>query len=214
MKGSTKQRVFFVYCDPASLETMRKAFKILGVQGRYFLDSVECLRRLGSQRCDLLITDMEIPRIDGIELLRRVKLLRPYLPVLMISDCGQIATAVEAMKAGAENFILKPLCEDSLVHEIKLILSKNNVRADIRLGEPLTGSETRVLNLIADGKSSAEIAGLLNRSVRTIQQHRASLLRKLSVQSSIALVQRARRMGLIGVRSDPRESKTWPRDVR
>ena len=149
---------------------------------------------MSSQKCDLLITDLRMPEMDCIELLRRTRLIAPWVPVLIITGYGDVPTAVEAIKAGAADFIEKPLDKRSFVLKVKSLLPENGNHK--HLGEPLTQTEQRVLKLVLGGKSNKEIANLLKRSKRTIEVHRARVMRKLGAESLVDLVKLTATMGL------------------
>jgi len=168
----------------------------LGSKVSCFASAVDCLEQLGSQRCDLLITDVKMPEMDGMELLAKAKRLAPWMPILVITGYGDIPMAVTAIKAGAVDFIEKPLDKKSFLWKVKSILQKSTFD-DFYTGKPLTESEMKVLKLIIDGKSNKEIANLLHRSVRTIEVHRGHLMRKLDVANVVDLVKRAAMMGLV-----------------
>ena len=133
--------------------------------------------------------------MDGIELTREIKHRSPWIPVLILTGYGDVPTAVEAIKAGAADFIEKPLDKQSFVRKVKALLPENGNHK--HWGEPLTQSEQRVLKLVIDGKSNEEIASLLNRSKRTIEVHRAHVMHKLGANSLVDLVKRATAMGLV-----------------
>lgn len=114
---------------------------------------------------------------------------------MVISGYGDVPTAVEAVKAGAVDFLEKPLDKKSFIRKVKSILSENGNHKP--LGKPLTQSEQRVLKLVLDGKSNREIAGLLSRSQRTIEAHRGHVMQKLGAESVVDLVRRAAMMGLV-----------------
>jgi two-component system response regulator FixJ len=134
--------------------------------------------------------------MDGVELLRRAKTLVPWMPVLVVTGYGDIPTAVECIKAGAVDFIEKPLQQHSFVRKVRSILQENGAHSNTVLNE-LTGAEKRVLKLVLDSHRSRDIAQLLNRSKRTIEAHRANVMRKLGAENLIELVKRAHEIGLI-----------------
>ncbi len=113
---------------------------------------------------------------------------------MIITGFGDIPTAVETIRAGAADFIEKPLDKESFVRRVKTLLPKNGDHK--HLGEFLTRSEHRVLRLVLDGKSNKEIANLLSRSKRTVEVHRARVMRKLGAHSLVDLVKRTATMGL------------------
>lgn len=201
MPRDARQCIFFLSGNPALLQTMQEFLKNIDIQGYLFADLDDCLVQLRSGRCDLLICDIEFSRLNVTELLKHVKLTNPRVQVLVTGERDDIPTAVAAIKAGAADFITKPLDKDDLIHRISLLLCNSSV------SKRLTPGELKVLKLVAEGKSSPEIARILCRSVRTVQVHRASLLRKLDVQNSIVLVQRSMEMGLIEAEHSRRKGK-------
>lgn len=174
-------------------ETLERcAFKVI-----CFASAADCIERLNSEKCDLIITDLRLPEMDGLELLRRVRLLAPWVPVMIITGYGDIATAVECVKAGAVDFIEKPLERTSFVAKVRSVLQENGNGTEVFAGGLLTRAEERVLKLVIDGRSSKDIAHLLNRSRRTVEVHRANVMRKLGVENVIDLVKRACEVGLV-----------------
>jgi len=147
-----------------------------------------------------------MPEKDGIELLMDVQRKAPWIPVLMITGYGDIPTAVKAMKAGAVDFIEKPLVKKDFVQKITSIL-KDNVPAHSNLGDPLTPKEMQILQLVIDGKSNKEIATILHRSIATVEWHRAHLMHKLGVYNIVDLIKRVADMGLVDLKEKPQSPK-------
>ena len=194
MKNSNGRHIFFVDDEPNVRRVIGETLAQCGLKVGCFGRAEDCLDHLGDEECDLLITDLKMPEIDGLELMERLGLLAPWLPVLVITGYGDIPTAVEAMKAGAVDFIEKPLDKKSFVRKVQALLPKNGDHK--HLGNFLTPSEHRVLRLVLDGKSNKEIADLLNRSRRTIEVHRAHVMRKLGADSLVDLIKRTATMAL------------------
>jgi len=197
-----EQYVFFLDDEPEVREVVRRILEGIGIKVSCFSDPATCLASLRSQNCHLLITDLKMPEMDGIELLMEAKRIAPWVPVLMISGYGDIPTAVRAVKAGAVDFIEKPLDKISFVHRVKSMLSGNDF-TDPCLGKPLTQAETSVLGLVLDGKSSKEIAKMLHRSTRTIEGHRSNLMHKLNAENLLDLAKRVTAMGLFDITAKP-----------
>ena len=208
MANIVEKHIFFLDDEPAIREVVRETLENSKFKVSCFGNPIECLARLRSKKCDLLITDLRMPEKDGIELLMDVQHLAPWIPVLMITGFGDIPTAVKAMKAGAVDFIEKPLEKKNFVRKIKSIL-KQNVFIHPDLGTSLTRNETKILQLIIDGKSNKEIANLLHRSARTVEVHRTHLMHKLGVDNLVDLVKRVASMGLVDLeeKQPPGEDK-------
>ncbi len=196
MTNNAKQHIFFVDDEPKIREVVSETIEQLGVKVSCFACAADCLEQLGFQRCDLLITDVKMPEMDGMELLAKAKRLAPWMPILIITGYGDIPMAVTAIKAGAVDFIEKPLDKKSFLWKVKSILQQSTFD-DSHIGEPLTENELKVLKLVINGKGNKEIAYLLHRSVRTIEVHRATLMRKLDVANVVDLVKRVATMGLV-----------------
>ena len=208
MANIVEKHIFFLDDEPTVREVVRETLEDSNFKVSCFGNPIECLARLRSKKCDLLITDLKMPEKDGIELLMDVQHLAPWVPVLMITGYGDIPTAVKAMKAGAVDFIEKPLEKKIFVRMIKSILKKS-VSTHSDLGTSLTRAEKKILQLVIDGKSNKEIAIMLHRSSRTIEVHRAHIMHKLGVDNLVDLVKRVATMGLVDLeeKQSPNEYK-------
>lgn len=196
MKDALKKHIFFLDDEKEVREAVSATLEEAGFVVSDFGRAVECLERLQNRKCDLLITDLKMPEMDGIELLAKAKRLAPWVPVLVITGYGDIPTAVKAIKTGAVDFIEKPLDTATFLNKVNSILQQVP-SANAYVGKPLTESEKLILSMVIDGKSNKEIAFLLHRSVRTIEVHRARLMQKINVDNLVDLVKRAAAMGLI-----------------
>ncbi len=196
MANNIEKHIFFLDDEPTVRKVVKETLENSHFTVSCFGNPIECLAQLRSKRCDLLITDLKMPEKDGIELITDVQHLAPWVPVLMITGYGDIPTAVKAVKAGAVDFIEKPLDKKNFVSMIKSIL-KQNVSTHPDLGNSLTRAETKILQLVIDGMSNKEIAVLLHRSPRTIEVHRSHIMRKLGVDNLVDLVKRVSKMGLV-----------------
>jgi len=197
MTNNAKQyNIFFVDDEPKIRGIVNETLEEAGYKVSCFSCATDCLEQLRTQMCNLLITDVKMPEMDGMELLAEAKRIAPWLPVLVITGYGDIPMAVEATKAGAADFIEKPLERQTLLSAIESALRQITL-PDSVLGKLLTAAEMRVLRLILDGKSNSEIAFLRHRSARTIEVHRSHIMKKLGVYNVVDLVKRATVMGLV-----------------
>ena len=183
-------------------KVVRRTLERLGVEVTCFAGAADCLEKLGSRACDLLITDVRMPKMDGIALLTEAKRIAPWLPVLVVTGYADVPVAVRAMKIGAADFIEKPLHRDTFSLKVESILRCSSP-TDPDTGRPLTRTELKVLRLIISGKTNRQIAQLLRRAIRTVEDHRSHLMHKLAARSAIGLVERAIQMGLAEVPSRP-----------
>jgi len=195
-KKQQKHRVFFVDDEPGIRDVVGEALKTSGFEVSCFSSAADCLERLRSRTCDLLITDVKMPDMDGIELLNETQRFAPWMPVLLVTGYGDVPMAISAFKAGAVDFVEKPLDKKTLLSAIEAVLKRIHP-SDPILGISLTRTEKRVLRLILDGKTNKEIASFFGRAVKTIEVHRCHIMRKLGVGNAVDLVKRAAVMGLV-----------------
>ena len=196
MTSIAKQHIFFVDDNPEVRNVVGRTLKQVGVKVSCFTCAVDCLEKLRNQKCDLLITNVKMSGMSGIELLTEAKRLTPWLPVLVITGYANIPMAIEAMREGALDFIQKPLDRESFLSVVRSVL-KRNAMADRRLGKPLTKRENIVLRLILDGKTFKEIGEILHRTTSTINFHRGNIYYKFGVNNKTDLIKRCAKMGLL-----------------
>ncbi|KQT55184.1 MULTISPECIES: response regulator transcription factor [unclassified Aureimonas] len=163
--------------------------------GREFLDT-------GLNASGCILSDVRMPGMDGIELLRALRAQGSSLPFLVMTGHADVAMAVEAMKSGAIDFIEKPFGDDGILAMVRRGLQLNEAQqakgervrdARERLAL-LSLREKEVLVAVAEGKASKAIAHELGLSVRTVEVHRSNLMTKLKVEnaaSAIALLRKA-----------------------
>lgn len=146
-----------------------------------------------------LITDLRMPDMSGVELLRCLRSADLHIPSIVITGHGDVPMAVEAMKAGALDFIEKPFEDDLLIEAVKRAASQLTEAADgvvdtlaiqSRLGD-LTDRERQVLSGVVAGLANKSIAYDLNISPRTVEVHRANVMAKMKARSLPELVRMA-----------------------
>ena len=196
MTDGEKKHVFLVDDEQDICQVVGTSLRQLGVNVTCFTSAADCLKQLRTQSCDLLIVDVKMPGMSGLELLSQVKHLIPSLPVLIITGYGDVPMAVKAMKLGALDFIEKPLNRESFLSSVESVL-KEDTRARSRPGEVFTKTELKVLRLILQGKGTREIAKLRHRSVRTIEDERRRIMHKLGVDNLVDLVKQVAVVRLI-----------------
>jgi FixJ family two-component response regulator len=196
MDSMKAAQVVFVDDEPRVCHAVHKTLERAGAQVRCFHGAEDCLRHLAAERCDLLITDVKMPGKDGLALLREVKERLPWLPVLIVTGYADVPLAVQALKAGATDFVEKPLDREAFLQTVGQLIERHSRPAAL-LEESLTQTERRVLFLLLDGKNSREIADMLHRSPRTVEAHRSHLMQKLDAANIIELLRRAAELGLL-----------------
>ena len=196
MAKKYKAHIFIVDDDSCICDLVSLTLEGMGYKCSCFEDADSCLERLAVDKCDVLLTDVRMPEKGGIELLVEVKRSLPWLPVLMMTSYADIPMSVEAVKAGAFNFIEKPLDGQMLLDAVETALRESDL-TNILKGKLLTKTEAVILNLILQGRSNRGIGHILHRSVRTIEDHRNHIMRKLDVDNVVDLVKRATAMGMV-----------------
>ena len=194
MRNRPLKHVFLVDDAPRILSALSESLKGIPVNVTCFNDAESCIDELKTSNCHLLITDMNMPGINGLELLKAVKRMRPLLPIILITGYGDIPKAVQAIKNGAYDFIEKPFGEDKIIEIVKIVLEDDI--ENCFAGRGLTKREKEILKLITQGKSNKEIASILTRSIKTIEYHRYRLMRKLGAHNLADLVRIASDMNL------------------
>jgi two-component system response regulator FixJ len=146
-----------------------------------------------------IVTDIRMPEIGGLDLLRRVKELKPELPVIVITGHGDVPLAVEAMKLGAADFIEKPFDDEALLAAIGAVLdrSRRREREEAKLLElrdrlaSLSARERQVLDGLVAGHPNKTIAFDLGISPRTVEVYRANVMTKMQAATLSELVRMA-----------------------
>jgi DNA-binding NarL/FixJ family response regulator len=176
-------------------------------------DGRAALAALEQQPVDVLVLDLTMPGMDGFEVLRRAKVTRPGIKVLVLTMHASAEYVTRAIREGANGYLLKDSAVQDLVAAIQAVMAGREyysppVQRELtgmvrghaggkRRTEPITGREREVLKLVAEGLSTKEIAARLDISARTVEAHRANIMRKLGLHSVARLTQYAIREGLI-----------------
>lgn len=195
MADKSKRHIFVVDDDDCILRATSVILEKANFKCSCFANAEDCLKQLRTEKCDLLITDVRMPGMDGIDLLTAARQIAPWLCVIVMTSYADIPMAVRAVKAGAVDFVEKPLEWDSLMLLIEAQLEDDGLAEGLK-GMALTEREITVLRFILQGKSNKEIGHVLHRSVRTVEVHRSHIMRKLDADNVVDLVKRATAMGI------------------
>ena len=195
--------IFALGGDVKTLETIGHTLGSLPLEVICFMQPSKFMQRLRCENCDLAIADLTMRGIDGVGLATQITRLRPWVPVIALIDKGAVTAAIAATKAGVADIVEKPLNGQRLKLAVESLL-RENVHANAHLDKPLTTAEMRVLKLIIADRTNSEMALMLNRSLRTIEWHRANIMKKLGAESLVGLIKRAAVLGIVdlGVRGD------------
>ncbi|MGQ7947113.1 response regulator [Flavobacterium sp. WC2509] len=168
-------------------------------------DGVELLQFLQNNKVDLAIIDINMPELNGIEAAKKIIDLYPTISILMLSQYENIELIKKLKCIGVKGYLSKNFEVTELIEGIKTIKEDGfffpSLDADIGIikndKSHLTTREIEIISLIAEGKTSKEIAGELFLSEYTIETHRRNCMRKLEVNSIIPLLNRAKELGYI-----------------
>jgi DNA-binding NarL/FixJ family response regulator len=175
-------------------------------------DGVEAVELAIREQPELCILDVAMPRLTGIQATREIKSQAPDIAVLMLSMHADERYLFEALKAGASGYVLKAEADKDLLEAARSVgrgeafLTNAAERSLIREWmhdssegprEPLTPREQEVVKLIAEAYTNAQIAEILHLAEKTVESHRANVLRKLGMRDRVELVRYAIRRGLV-----------------
>jgi two-component system, LuxR family, response regulator FixJ len=201
--------------DEAVRESLAFLLRANAIEVRTYESGTVFLGVVPQLKSGCVVTDVRMPEISGIELLRRLKELKSSLPVIVITGHGDVPLAVEAMKFGAVDFLEKPFDDEILLAAVRSALNRQDsdskrqaerAAIDDRLAA-LSNREREVLEGLVAGRANKQIAFDLGISPRTVEIYRANLMTKMQAASLSELV----RMALIaGVLSSGSRSDTTP----
>jgi len=194
--GPADRTVFVVDDDDAARDSLLMLLKSDGLPARGFASAHDFLATFDPAARGCIITDLRMPGMDGIELIRALKGVGCILPVIVITGHADVSRAVDAMKAGAIDFIEKPYESEVILKGVRHCLEENDAAVDagatrtriLRRLESLTPRERQVLDLIVDGASNKVIASTLSISPRTVEIYRANVMSKMRAESLSDLI--------------------------
>jgi two-component system response regulator FixJ len=188
--------VFVVDDDEAALDSLVVLLRSEGLNPRGFSSAEAFLSSLTPDARGCVISDVRMPGMDGVQLLKTLKVMGCMLPVIVITGHADVTVAVQAMKAGAADFIEKPFESELILRLVRACLEENDEAVDAnaklvrvrRRMESLTARERQVLELIITGSSNKQIAAALSISPRTVEIYRANVMSKMRADSLSELV--------------------------
>src|SRR5579884_1716553 len=185
--------------DQAVRQSIEFLLRTLGMTARSYDSASAFLNALPAIESGCIITDVRMPGVSGIDLLRRLGEMRIKMPVIVITGHGDVPLAVEAMKAGAVDFLEKPYDDEALLASVRAALrqrgadeKRNAERAEVeRRLAGLSQRERDVLSGLIAGNANKQIAYDLGISPRTVEIYRANLMNKMQAGSLSDLVRMA-----------------------
>ena len=196
--------VFIVDDDISVRESLELLIRSQGWQVETFESAKEFLDRPRVLVPSCLILDVSLPGLNGLELQKRVAVERTEMPIIFITGHGDVPMSVEAMKAGALEFLTKPLSQNVLVSAIRNALDRSRTaltdKAEMQTLRDcyasLTPREREVMTLVISGLLNKQVGGELGIRENTVKYHRAQAMLKMKADSLADLVRIAARLGL------------------
>ena len=194
--GTQQGCVTVVDDDALVLRSLGRLLESRGFSVQTFLSAQDFLEKGERAVPGCILMDLSMPGLNGLELQQVLAETQDSRPVVFISGRGSVPSSVEAMKAGALDFLTKPLDEEKLIGAVQAALQKDRAAQERRAGHAavvarlatLTLRERQVLSRVVDGKLNKQIAAELGTAEKTIKVHRARMMRKMQVDSLAELV--------------------------
>jgi RNA polymerase sigma factor (sigma-70 family) len=198
--------VHIVDDDASFLTAMERRLKVAGYDVLTYSSARRLLDRLPDESepgCILL--DVQIPDVSGPDLQERLGKLGSTLPIVFLTGHADVPTTVRAIKAGAEDFLTKPVSLEQLLRTIEQAITRHETSREQRKGleafreslATLTPRERQVFDRVVQGKINKQIAHQLGATERTIKAHRQRVMEKMKLQTLAELVSIAERLGMV-----------------
>lgn len=196
------QTIFIIDDQPSVREALGEMLTVFGYRTELYESADSFLSKNESPSSGCAIADVKMPGMDGVEFVRELVRRRVELPVVVISGHADVPMAVAAIKAGAEDFIEKPVNDVQLVAAINRGLARNFSQQQQRESiqdlrerfERLTPREMEVFDLVAQGFTSQAISTQLKISTRTVESYRVQMMDKMKATNIAELVRQAVRL--------------------
>jgi len=189
--------VYAVDDDPLVLLLLQKIFAATKLNVETYISGIEFLERYSPANPGCILIDMMMPGMSGLQLQETLTARNNYTPIIFLSGAAKVQLAVEALKAGAEDFLEKPIVRDDLLQRVEKAMQLDLENRYLRLQKAntelkfglLTPRETEVVKWLVRGNSNKAIARILGISSRTIEVHRQRIIDKMEARSVVELAE-------------------------
>jgi FixJ family two-component response regulator len=204
--------VYIVDDDPSMCEALTRLLGTVGLRAEAFKTPLEFLRTKRPDAPSCLVLDVRLPGLSGLDLQRELANTDPPIEIVFITAHGDIPMTVQALKAGAVDFLTKPFRDQQLLDAVWQAIDRDRAArrqwADVaelrRRYESLTQREREVMALVVTGLLNKQIAARLHTSEATVKAQRAQLMRKIESDSVAQLVRIAEELSLLPARLAPK----------
>ena len=199
---TTASGMVFVIDDDASMRaSLANLLRSVGLRVETFAAAAEFLAAARPEVASCLVLDVRLPGLSGLDLQRQLA-DTTGIPIVFITGYGDIPMSVQAMKAGAVEFLTKPFRDQTLLDAVHHAIERDRARRDAAVGADalrrrhaaLTPRERRVMELVATGLANKQIAGALGTSEATVKIQRRSVMEKMGAASLAELIRMADRL--------------------
>jgi FixJ family two-component response regulator len=201
---SVEPTVFVIDDDKAVRLAIKNVLESVGLRAEAFASPREFLKSEGADAPGCLVLDVRLPGASGLEFQNELAAAKVEIPIIFITGHGDIPMSVQAMKAGAVDFLAKPFRDQDLLDAVHRGMERDRLRRELQTEvmearkrfNTLTPREREVMELVNAGLLNKQIASQLGTSETTAKIHRGQVMRKMQVQSVPDLVRMAERLGI------------------
>jgi FixJ family two-component response regulator len=196
--------ILIVDDDESMREALGNLFRSVGLKVQLFRSAVELLQSKLPDVPTCLVLDVRMPGLSGLEMQAELAKAGVHVPIIFMTGHGDIPMSVQAMKAGAVDFLPKPFRDQDMLDAVTAALERDRQRreAEKRLAglravfETLTAREREVMGFVTSGLMNKQVAGELGVSETTVKVHRGHIMRKMGARSLAELVRMAEALGM------------------
>jgi FixJ family two-component response regulator len=202
--GAESPIVYIIDDDAVMREALSSLFRSVNLQARVFSSAPELLQGSLVDRPSCLVLDIRLPGVSGLEFQAELVKAGIHIPIIFMTGHGDIPMTVQAMKAGAVDFLEKPFRHQEMLHAVGLAIERDRKRRENQKTlselqarfESLTPRERDVIGLITAGLMNKQVAGEMGVTEMTVKIHRGHIMRKMQARSLADLVRMAEALGV------------------